>query len=329
MPWRETAPVDERDTLHRRLPRGRLHDDRALRAVRGQPAGRATSGSRATTREGAAGLADRSRAPHRCPHQIDDAVAELLVAARREHPRLGRRRSCSTGCAPRHPTCDWPAISTVGDLLKRRGIGANAAPTPRHATHPGVVPPVTHAPNDLWTADFKGQFRTGDGEYCYPLTVADLHTRYLLGCHGLRSTRGTGVRTVFERLFREYGLPRAIRTDNGVPFATTGLHGLSHAQRVVDAARHSAPTDPAGASRKQNGAHERMHKTLKREAIRPPRARRSRAQQRAFNRFRAEYNDERPHQALGGAHAGLALSALPAPLPGTAAAPRVPADTSS
>ena len=97
----------------------------------------------------------------------------------------------------------------------------------RPLQHPGVVPPVTHAPNDLWAADFKGQFRTGDRIYCYPLTVTDQHTRYLLACHGLLSTRGTGVRPVFDRLFREYGLPRAMRTDNGVPFASTSLHGLT------------------------------------------------------------------------------------------------------
>jgi hypothetical protein len=158
------------------------------------------------------------------------------------------------------------------------------------------VPPITTQPNDLWTADFKGHFRTRDGIYCYPLTIADQHTRYLLACHGLLSTKGLGVRPVFDRLFRDHGLPNAIRTDNGVPFATTGIHGLSRLnvwwihlgiqhQRIM-------PAHP-----EQNGAHERMHKTLKGEAIRPPRANLS-VQQRAFNQFRRVYNDERPHQAL-------------------------------
>ena len=174
-------------------------------------------------------------------------------------------------------------------------------------------PPTTHAPNDLWTADFKGEFQTGDGEYCYPLTVADLHTRYLLDCRGLRSTRTMGAQAVFERLFREYGLPRGLRTDNGVPFATTGLHGLStlsvwwihlgiQPQRIL-------PAHP-----QQNGAHERMHKTLKREAIRPPRPTLS-AQQRAFDRFRALYNTERPHQALGGATPASRYRSSPRPYP--------------
>jgi transposase InsO family protein len=160
------------------------------------------------------------------------------------------------------------------------------------------VPLVTTQPNDLWTADFKGQFRTCDGVYCYPLTIADQHTRFLMACHGLLSTKGQGVRPVFDRLFREYGLPRAIRTDNGVPFATTGIHGLSQLNvwwlRLGIQHQRILPGQP-----QQNGAHERMHKTLKGDAIRPPRATLT-AQQRAFNRFRRVYNDERPHRFLRG-----------------------------
>jgi transposase InsO family protein len=161
-----------------------------------------------------------------------------------------------------------------------------------------VVPPTTHAPNDLWTADFKGQFTTRDGVYCYPLTIADQHTRYLLTCHGLPSTHGVGAQLGFERAFQTYGLPAAIRTDNGVPFATSGIHGLSQLNvwwmRLGIQHQRIHPGRP-----QQNGAHERMHKTLKQGAIRPPRDN-AQAQQRAFNRFRAEYNDERPHASLGG-----------------------------
>jgi len=131
------------------------------------------------------------------------------------------------------------------------------------------VPPTTARPNDLWTADFKGHFRTRNGIYCYPLTVADQHTRYLLGCHGLLSTKGQGVRPIFDRLFREYGLPRAIRTDNGVPFATTGIHGLSQLNvwwiRLGIQHQRILPASP-----QQNGAHERMHRTLKAATARPP-----------------------------------------------------------
>jgi transposase InsO family protein len=241
-------------------------------------------------------LRDRSRAPHRCPHRIPDDVARLICDARRQHPSWGPEKLLAW-LAPRHPSIALPAISTAGDLLARRGLVKKRRRRRRH-WHPGVVPLTTTAPNDLWTADFKGHFRTRDGIYCYPLTIADQHTRYLLACHGLLSTQGHGVRPVFDRLFREYGLPRAIRTDNGVPFATTGIHGLSQLNvwwlRLGIQHQRILPAHP-----QQNGAHERMHKTLKAEAIRPPRSTLG-TQQRAFTAFRRLYNDERPHQALQG-----------------------------
>ncbi|MGH8458605.1 MAG: integrase core domain-containing protein, partial [Nevskiales bacterium] len=241
-------------------------------------------------------LQDRSRAPHTCPHKIVDPVAHLLLTARRQHPDWGPEKLLQW-LEPRHPALTWPAISTAGDLLTRHGL-VKKRRRRRRPQHPGVVPAVTRAPNDLWAADFKGQFRTGDRIYCYPLTVTDQHTRFLLCCHGLLSTRGVGVRPIFDRLFREYGLPRAMRTDNGVPFASTSLHGLTSLNvwwlRLGIQHQRILPAHP-----QQNGAHERMHKTLKRGAIRPPRATLA-AQQRAFNRFRQEYNDERPHQFLRG-----------------------------
>ncbi len=119
---------------------------------------------------------------------------------------------------------NWPAPSTTADLLARHGLVAKRRRRRPHQ-HPGVVPPTTRAPNDLWTADFKGEFKTGNGIYCYPLTIADQHTRFLLTCHGLLSTQTVTARPVFERAFRDYGLPVAIRTDNGVPFATQAIHG--------------------------------------------------------------------------------------------------------
>jgi hypothetical protein len=159
-----------------------------------------------------------------------------------------------------------------------------------------VVRPTTAAPNDLWTADFKGHFRTGDGAYCYPLTIADQHTRFLLSCRGLLSTQTVTARPVFERAFREYGLPIAIRTDNGVPFATQAIHGLSYLNvwwmRLGITHQRNRPGCP-----QDNGAHERMHRTLKRQAIKPVRASCT-AQQRNFDDFRHEYNTERPHERL-------------------------------
>jgi transposase InsO family protein len=247
--------------------------------------------------EGKAGLKDRSHAPHHCPHRIDPVMAALLCDARRAHPSWGPIKLLDW-LRPRNPRIQsWPAPSTVGDLLAREGLVPKRRRRRPH-THPGVVPIHITAPNDLWTADFKGHFRTRDGVYCYPLTIADQHTRYLIACHGLTSTKGVGVRRVFERVFREYGLPAAIRTDNGVPFASNGLHGLSQLNvwwmRLGIQHQRIRPASP-----QENGAHERMHKTLKAEAIRPPRGNLA-AQQRAFTVFRSEFNTERPHSALGG-----------------------------
>jgi transposase InsO family protein len=250
-----------------------------------------------------------------CPHRISDAVAELLCAARIAHPTWGPAKLLDW-LRPRHRGIDWPAVSTAGDLLARRGL-VRPRRRRRPSVHPGAVPPTTHAANDLWTVDFKGQFRTRDGVYCYPLTLADQHTRYLLACRGLPSTKGVETRAVLERAFRTYGLPRAIRSDNGVPFATTGVHGLSQLNvwwlRLGIVHQRILPGQP-----QQNGAHERMHKTLKAEACRPPQAH-ARAQQRRFDAFRHEYNAERPHSALGGHPPGSqyvrSLRPYPARLP--------------
>ena len=295
MPWLETVAVEQREAFLR---------DRAVAVYSVTELCARYGISRKTgykwlarfLEDGRGGLRDRSRAPHRCPHRIAAATAALICAARQAHPTWGPGKLLDW-LAARHPDFVRPAISTAGDLLARRGLVQKRRRRRRYA-HPGVVPPHTTAPNDLWTTDFKGHFRTRDGRSCYPLTVADQHTRYLLACHGLRSTKGVGVRPVFERLFREYGLPRAIRSDNGAPFATAGLHGLSQLNvwwlRLGIQHQRILPAHP-----QQNGAHERMHKTLKRDALQPPRAHIA-AQQRAFNTFRRLFNEERPHQALHG-----------------------------
>ena len=175
--------------------------------------------------QGREGLRDRSHAPRECPHKISDEVARAICEVRRAHPSWGPRKLLSW---LRHHEAGvrLPAVSTAGDLLAREGLVKKCVRRRRYL-HPGAVAPVTTCPNDLWTSDFKGHFRTGDGCYCYPLTVADLHSRLLLGCDALLSTQGRAARPCFEQLFREYGLPAAIRTDNGVPFASCGLHGLS------------------------------------------------------------------------------------------------------
>ncbi|MGH7462513.1 MAG: integrase core domain-containing protein, partial [Longimicrobiales bacterium] len=166
----------------------------------------------------------------------------------------------------------------------------------RHIGHPGKPSSSILAPNDCWSADFKGQFKTGDGLYCYPLTVTDGFSRYLLACRGLGSTSVAESKPVFTRLFKEYGLPKRIRTDNGVPFATNTLARLSSLSawwvRLGVLPELIEPGKP-----QQNGRHERMHRTLKAETTRPP-ANSCRGQQRKFDRFQHEFNFERPHEAL-------------------------------
>jgi putative transposase len=266
MPWRETAPMTERMRFVTDWERD-LYSMVELCERYGVSRKTGYKWLGRYEADGPDGLRERSRAPHHCPHRIDSEVAALICAARRQYRSWGPAKLVAW-LRPRHPAGDWPAVSTAGDLLARRGL-VKKRRRRRHYEHPGIVPATTTRPNDLWTADFKGHFRTRDAIYCYPLTIADQHTRYLLACHGLLSTKGQGVRPVFDRLFREYGLPRAIRTDNGVPFATTGIHGLSQLNvwwlRLGIQHQRILPAHP-----QQNGAHERMHKTLKGEACRPP-----------------------------------------------------------
>jgi transposase InsO family protein len=295
MPWLETVPVEQRERFVRDWQIG-LYTMTELCARYDVSRKTGYKWLERFDEGGRQALDDRSRAPHRCPHRISDTVAQAICEARHHHPSWGPAKLL-TWLGSRQPELELPAVSTAGDLLARRGL-VKKRRRRRQYRHPGVVPPTTTQPNDLWTADFKGHFRTRDGIYCYPLTIADQHTRYLLACHGLLSTKGHGVRPIFDRLFREHGLPNAIRTDNGVPFATTGIHGLSQLNvwwiRLGIQHQRILPAHP-----QQNGAHERMHRTLKGEAIRPPRATLA-IQQRAFNQFRRVYNDERPHEALEG-----------------------------
>jgi putative transposase len=311
MPWKESAAMDER----LQFVRDALSDRFAMSELCARYGVSRRIGYKWLARydaEGRRGLVNRSRAPHHCPHKIAPKIAELLVTAREAHPYWGARKLLKV-LTTKHPRIrDWPAPSTVADLLARRGLVQHRRRR-RSPVHPGVVRPDTAAPNDLWSADFKGQFRTGDAQYCYPLTVADQHTRFLLTCHGLLSTQTVTARPVFERAFREYGLPLAIRTDNGVPFATQAIHGLSYLNvwwmRLGILHQRIRPGCP-----QENGAHERMHRTFKREAIKPVRHS-CRAQQRNFDAFRREYNTERPHETLGQETPASQYRSSPRPYP--------------
>lgn len=265
--------------------------------------------------EGPAGLSDRSRRPSSCSHQTPPVLVEALLECRRRHPTWGAKKLLRI-LGRQHPDWAWPARSTCSDLLKRHGL-VTGRTRRRDPGHPGRPLTPMDEPNAIWTADFKGHFRTRDGEYCYPLTVVDGYSRYLLACQGLRSTAIDLARPVCQRLFAAYGLPRIIRTDNGVPFATTALGRLSTLSvwwiRLGITPELIEPAHP-----EQNGRHERLHRTLKAETTRPP-AGNLPAQQKRFNAFRLEYNDERPHEALDQEPPASAYHpssrALPAALP--------------
>jgi len=294
MPWTETSPVEQRERFIADLHRGLYSmTDLCERYSISRKTGYKWRDRHAI--DGMAGLLDLSHAPHTCPHRMDDEIAFLILWARFEHPGWGARKLIGW----LKPRClevrQWPAPSTAANLLDQEGLVTKRRRRRKHQ-HPGVVPPDTTEPNDLWTADFKGQFPTKDGVWCFPLTIGDQHTRFLLACKGLPDVATRGARPVFDRTFREFGLPKAIRTDNGAPFCSRGIHGLCHLNvwwlRLGVQHQRIHPASP-----QENGAHERMHKTLKKDACRPPRAHMA-AQQRAFNNFKTEYNVERPHEAL-------------------------------
>lgn len=243
---------------------------------------------------GLEGLAPRSRAPVTSPHRTPSEVLKKLAGLRETHPSWGARKLlCLLGRL--EPELELPAASTVGAYLKREGW---IEPRRRRAPAGVRSPPraVASAPNDVWACDFKGQFLLGDARYCYPLTLTDSFSRYLLACHGLSSTGSAGARAVFERAFRQFGLPRVMLSDNGIPFASHALGGLSRLsvwwiQLGIEPVRIE-PGKP-----QQNGRHERFHRTLKAATARPP-APQARAQQRLFDQFGVEYNEVRPHEAL-------------------------------
>jgi transposase InsO family protein len=258
----------------------------------------------------AQGLAERSRAPHTHGRATAEAICEAVLALRRKRPRWGPKKLRAILCE-REPRRVWPAPSTIGDLLRREGV---SAPRRRSRYVVPLTQPLAAAqtPNDVWTADFKGWFRTADGTRCDPLTIADACSRFVLCCR-IVAPSATGVRPWFERAFREYGLPGAMRTDNGSPFATTGAGQLSQlAVWWLKLGIHLDRIDPGHPE--QNGRHERFHLTLQEETTTPP-ATTPRQQQARFDRMRREFNTERPHEALGQQPPARHYVASPRPYP--------------
>ena len=241
-----------------------------------------------------AGLQDRHRAPLRHPNQMPVEIEQAVLELRQAHPRWGPRK-LRHWLQTHHPGRRWPAASTIGELLAREGL-AHARRGRRKA--PPYTQPFAsaHAANQVWCMDFKGWFRTRDGERIDPLTISDAYSRYLLRCQAVKASDTASVQAICEAAFREYGMPRAMRTDNGPPFAARGVAGLSRLA-LWWMKLGIVPERIAAGHPEQNGRHERMHRTLKAETATPPAANR-RQQQRAFDGFRREYNQQRPHEAL-------------------------------
>lgn len=244
---------------------------------------------------GNAGLEEHSRAPHHRPNQTPPEIEEQILEMRRAHPRWGPRK-LKERLQRDHPQTLWPATSTIGAMLQREGLAI--ARKKRRRAPPYTQPfALATAPNRVWCADFKGWFAAGDGTRIDPLTISDANSRYLLRCQAVEKTNTEHVRAIFEAAFREHGLPDAIRTDNGSPFASRAVAGLSQLA-LYWMKLGIVPERIVAGHPEQNGRHERMHRTLKAETTHPPAANR-RAQQRVFDRFMKEYNQQRPHEALG------------------------------
>lgn len=293
MPWKETCAMQERHAfiqcwLSREYNKSQL----CRRFGISRPTG--DKWIRRFQQEGLNGLSDRSRAPHQPGNQTADHLVQQIIQTKFRHPTWGplpirdllRRQQ---------PEVDWPAVSTCGDILKRHGL---VQPRKRRHHMPAHAQPLAHAtaPNTVWSADFKGHFAMGNGRRCYPLTISDNYSRYLIDCKGQYGMQLKPVQVRYIQAFRTYGLPDVIRTDNGYPFAQLSLGGLSPLSIwLLKLGVLPERIDPG--CPQQNPRHERMHRTLKAATANPPKGNLS-AQQRAFNRFRYEYNEQRTHQGL-------------------------------
>lgn len=294
MPWRACSVMEERLRFV-----ARLLDGEGMSEVCREFGISRKTGYKIFNRyrdHGLEALTDRSRRPVRYANQLPSQLERLIVDLKRDKPHWGARKIRELLVRKLAGDVRLPARSTVHAVLDRHGLVRRARDRKNRAQ--GTPLSVAAAPNDLWCADFKGEFKLGNRRYCYPLTVTDQASRYLLLCEALEATRDLPVIEAFQQLFRERGLPRAIRSDNGLPFASpNGLYNLSRLSvwwlRLGIDIERIKPGHP-----QQNGRHERMHLTLKQAATRPPEPTILQQQQR-FDAFRREFNDERPHEALG------------------------------
>jgi transposase InsO family protein len=298
MPWKACKPMDERLRFIARL----LEGEKMAPLCREFGISRVT-GYKIFDRYKECGLDalnDRSRRPYRQSNRLPFQVERAILGIKRGQPSWGAPK-IRDKLIHQYPMIKPPAISTIHAVLDRHGL-VKRRKRRRHQVQ-GTALVAAHDPNGLWCADYKGEFMLGNKQYCYPLTITDYRSRYLLACEGLTSTRSDFAFAVFERIFKDFGLPTAIRTDNGAPFAAANaLFGLSRLAvwwlRLGISIQRIKPGNP-----QQNGRHERMHLTLKKEATHPA-AFNFLQQQERFDDFLRVYNHERPHQALNGAYPG-------------------------
>ena len=298
MPWNECKPMDERLRFIARL----------LEGEKMSPLCREFGISRVTGYKifnrykdcGLDGLNDRSRRPYRQANKLPFQVERTILGIKKKHPSWGAPK-IRDKLIRAYPMIKPPAISTIHAVLDRNGLVKRRKR--RRYKAEGTTLVGAHDPNGLWCADYKGEFMLGNKQYCYPLTITDYRSRYLLACEGVTSTSTDFAFSIFERAFKDFGLPNAIRTDNGVPFASgNALFGLSKLSvwwlRLGINLQRIKPGHP-----EQNGRHERMHLTLKKEATKPASFNFLQQQER-FDDFIGVYNNERPHQGLNGAYPG-------------------------
>ena len=294
MPWTETCVMDQRMSFIVAC----LNGEESLAALCRHFGISRKTGHKWLQRyrsEGAAGLEDRSRAPHSNARALDGEVVRAVLALRHRYPSWGPRK-VKAWLEMQHPEQRWPAASTIGDLFDRAGL---TRPRKRRRRVPAQTAPLAacRAPNDVWCADFKGWFLTGDGTHVEPFTLSDGYSRFLIRCQAVARNDEAHVWPLLEAAFRDYGLPRVLRSDNGPPFASRAAGGLSRfAVKLIKAGVLPERIEPG--KPQQNGRHERLHLTLKQDTAAPP-ANSLAEQIDRFERFREIYNRERPHEALG------------------------------
>ena len=314
MPWQERCAMDQRrlfvgDYLTGLWTMTQLCEQFAISRKTGYKwLGRYDTGGRPA-------LADQSRRPHGHPAATSDRVVQRLLETRARFPRWSMGKVV-TWLRRRYPRTAWPCRTTAYDLMWRAGIARapkRPGPTGGRPSAPGRALTEPTTANSVWTTDFKGKFLLGNATYCHPFTLRDGFSRFVLRCDGVPAESYPCTRPLFERAFAAFGLPECIRSDNGTPFASTGLAGLSRLSvwwmQLGIRVERIEPGCP-----EQNGSHEQFHRVLKRDTTRPP-GPTAPAQQRRFDAFRHEYNEERPHDALGGASPASLYTRSPRRLP--------------